>query len=54
MAAAITGGEVELVGARLDHGEALAEKLTEAGARVVATDRGVTVRAATDGCAAST
>jgi len=43
MAAVITGGEIELAGARLDHGEALAEKLTEAGARVVATDRGVTV-----------
>jgi UDP-N-acetylglucosamine 1-carboxyvinyltransferase len=43
MAAVITGGSLHLEGARLDHGEALAEKLIEAGARVTQTERGVEV-----------
>jgi len=43
MAAAITGGELELAGARLDHSQALAEKLAEAGARVVPTASGIKV-----------
>jgi UDP-N-acetylglucosamine 1-carboxyvinyltransferase len=43
MAAVITGGSLELEGARIEHGEALAEKLVEAGARVTPTARGIEV-----------
>ena len=44
VAAAVTGGELELVGARLDLIAAVAEKLGEAGVEVAATDRGVRVQ----------
>jgi UDP-N-acetylglucosamine 1-carboxyvinyltransferase len=43
LAAVITGGALELEGARLDHGQALAEKLIEAGARIAPTAGGVSV-----------
>ncbi|MCZ6638267.1 MAG: UDP-N-acetylglucosamine 1-carboxyvinyltransferase [Alphaproteobacteria bacterium] len=43
IAAAMTGGDVELVGARMGLSEALFEKLREAGLRITATDRGVRV-----------
>ncbi|MFM2128496.1 MAG: UDP-N-acetylglucosamine 1-carboxyvinyltransferase [Pseudomonadota bacterium] len=43
MAAAMTGGDVELVGAEIDAIEALAEKLREAGIKVTPTERGVRV-----------
>jgi UDP-N-acetylglucosamine 1-carboxyvinyltransferase len=43
LAAVITGGDLVLEGARLDHGQALAEKLMEAGARVAATPGGISV-----------
>jgi UDP-N-acetylglucosamine 1-carboxyvinyltransferase len=43
MAAAITGGEVELVGARLEAISAVAEKLQEAGVVVEATERGLRI-----------
>ena len=45
MAAAITGGEVELIGARLGHMAAVLELLSEAGVSLVATDGGVRVSA---------
>jgi len=43
IAAAMTGGDVELVGAEMGQSEALFEKLREAGLRINATDRGVRV-----------
>jgi UDP-N-acetylglucosamine 1-carboxyvinyltransferase len=43
MAAVITGGSLELEGARLEHGQAVADKLVEAGARVAPTARGIEV-----------
>jgi UDP-N-acetylglucosamine 1-carboxyvinyltransferase len=43
LAAVITGGALELEGARLEHGQALADKLVEAGARVAATECGLEV-----------
>src|SRR4051812_23020786 len=43
MAAAITGGEVELVGARLEAISVVAEKLQEAGVIVEATERGMRI-----------
>ena len=43
MAAAITGGDVELVGARLEAISAVAEKLQEAGVIVEATERGMRI-----------
>ena len=45
IAAAITGGEVELIGARLGHMAALLEKLSESGITLAATDGGVRVSA---------
>lgn len=46
IAPAIAGGEVELVGARLDLVEAFAERLEAAGVRVDETERGIRVRPA--------
>ncbi len=46
LAAAITGGEVELEGAVPDHLDALIWKMHEAGVEVVATDAGMRVRGA--------
>jgi UDP-N-acetylglucosamine 1-carboxyvinyltransferase len=43
VAAAVTGGELELVGARLDLIAAVAEKLGEAGVELAETDRGLRV-----------
>jgi UDP-N-acetylglucosamine 1-carboxyvinyltransferase len=43
LAAAITGGALELAGARVEHGEALFEKLGEAGARIERTEAGVRI-----------
>jgi UDP-N-acetylglucosamine 1-carboxyvinyltransferase len=43
IAAAMTGGDVELIGADTEHLEALIEKLREAGVRVTKTDRGIRV-----------
>ncbi|MFT5540210.1 MAG: UDP-N-acetylglucosamine 1-carboxyvinyltransferase [Alphaproteobacteria bacterium] len=43
MAAAMTGGDVELIGAETEYLEALIEKLREAGVRVTATERGIRV-----------
>jgi UDP-N-acetylglucosamine 1-carboxyvinyltransferase len=43
IAAAITGGEVDLVGARLGHMAAVLEKLSECGVTLAATDDGVRV-----------
>jgi UDP-N-acetylglucosamine 1-carboxyvinyltransferase len=45
IAAAITGGEVELVGARLGHMAAVLEKLSESGITFAATDAGIRVSA---------
>ncbi len=45
IAAAITGGEVELIGARLGHMAAVLEKLSETGITLAATDGGVQVSA---------
>ena len=45
IAAAITGGEVELIGARLGHMAAVLEKLSESGITLAATDDGVRVSA---------
>lgn len=42
-AAAVTGGDIELVGAKLEHVEATAEKLSEAGCAIAATPRGVRI-----------
>lgn len=42
-AAAITGGEVELLGARIDHMQSVLEKLVEAGVDVTETERGVQI-----------
>ncbi|MGH6718679.1 MAG: UDP-N-acetylglucosamine 1-carboxyvinyltransferase [Alphaproteobacteria bacterium] len=44
MAAAATGGDVELIGARLDHLETVAAKLTETGVALEPTARGLRVR----------
>src|SRR5436309_6618369 len=44
MAAAIADGDVELVGASLDHVGAIAKSLQEAGLSITETDRGVHVR----------
>ncbi len=49
IAAAITGGEVELVGARLGHMAAVLEKLSEAGVALAATDDGVVASAGNRG-----
>ncbi len=46
MAAAITGGELELVGGRADHLGAVCEVLTEAGVEISETGRGLRVRRA--------
>jgi UDP-N-acetylglucosamine 1-carboxyvinyltransferase len=43
MAAAMTGGDIELIGADPTQIEALVEKLTEAGVRIAATSRGMRV-----------
>ena len=45
IAAAITGGEVELIGARLGHLASVHEKLSEAGITLTATDGGMRVSA---------
>ncbi len=45
IAAAITGGEVELIGARLGHMAVVLEKLSECGIALAATDHGVRVSA---------
>ncbi len=42
-AAAITGGDVELIGARMEHMQAVAEKFTDAGVEMYETERGVRV-----------
>ncbi|HSR71605.1 MAG TPA: UDP-N-acetylglucosamine 1-carboxyvinyltransferase [Kiloniellales bacterium] len=44
MAAAVTGGELELVGARADHLQAVLEALERAGVEVAETERGLRVR----------
>ena len=44
IAPAIAGGEVELIGARLDLMESFAERLSEAGVGIEATERGLRVR----------
>jgi len=44
MASAATGGEVELVGARLDIIDSVAETLEEAGVEIAETNRGLSVR----------
>ncbi len=44
MAAAATGGDVELIGARLDHLETVAAKLAETGVALEPTKRGLRVR----------
>lgn len=44
-AAAITGGDVELIGARMEHMQAVAEKFTAAGVEMVETERGIRVTA---------
>ncbi len=43
-AAAATGGEVELIGARAEHMAAIIEKFTEAGVEITETERGLNVR----------
>jgi UDP-N-acetylglucosamine 1-carboxyvinyltransferase len=43
MAAVITGGALELAGARIEHGQAVMDKLVEAGARIAETAGGVSV-----------
>lgn len=43
-AAAITGGDVELLGARADHIQAVTQKFVEAGVEIMPTERGVRVR----------
>jgi UDP-N-acetylglucosamine 1-carboxyvinyltransferase len=43
MAAVITGGALELAGARVEHGQAVMDKLVEAGARISQTETGVNV-----------
>ena len=45
IAAAITGGEVELIGARLGHLASVHEKLSESGITITATDEGIRVSA---------
>lgn len=42
-ATAITGGDVELIGARIEHMQAVVEKLTDAGVTITETERGVRV-----------
>ena len=49
MAAAITGGELELIGARADLLQAAFRKLAEAGLEITPTDRGVHVTLGNDG-----
>lgn len=44
-AAAITGGDVELVGARIEHLQAVAEKFADAGVEMLETERGIRVTA---------
>ena len=44
-AAAITGGDVELIGARMEHMQAVAEKFTDAGIEMSETERGIRVKA---------
>lgn len=44
-AAAITGGDIELIGARMEHLQAVVEKFTEAGVEVQETGRGIRVAA---------
>ncbi len=44
-AVAITGGDVELVGARIEHLQAVAEKFADAGVKMLKTERGVRVTA---------
>ncbi len=46
MAAAMTGGDMELLGARMDLMEAVVEKLREAGVEVTETEEGLRVRCA--------
>ncbi len=46
MAAAITDGEVDLIGARADHLRAVIEVLSEAGVSITETDRGLSVKRA--------
>ncbi len=46
MAAAITDGDVELIGARADHMQAVIEKFLEAGIEITETPRGLRVRRA--------
>ncbi len=50
IAAAITGGEVELIGARLGHLAAVLEKLSESGIALAATEHGVRVSAGNERC----
>ncbi len=47
-AAAITGGEVELIGARADLMQAVIDKFAEAGVSISSTPRGLLVKATTD------
>lgn len=42
-ATAITGGDVELIGARMEHMQAIAEKFTAAGVEMLETERGIRV-----------
>jgi len=42
-AAAITGGDLELIGARMEHLQAVLEKFTEAGVEVRETERGIRI-----------
>ncbi len=44
-AAAITGGDVELIGARMEHMQAVVEKFHDAGVAMVETERGIRVTA---------
>jgi UDP-N-acetylglucosamine 1-carboxyvinyltransferase len=44
-ATAITGGDVELIGARMEHMQAIAEKFTAAGVEMLETQRGIRVTA---------
>jgi UDP-N-acetylglucosamine 1-carboxyvinyltransferase len=44
-ATAITGGDVELIGARMDHMQAVVEKFTDAGVEMTQTERGIRVKA---------
>lgn len=44
-AVAITGGDVELVGARMEHMQAVVEKFMDAGVEITKTERGIRVKA---------